>query len=122
MAVFAGLALVLAAAGIFSVISWTVTQSTHEIGIRMALGATPGNVLRAVMRRSMLAAMGGAVLGLGGAAALTNVLKSQLFGISATDTLTFVVAPLVLAVVAWLAAYVPARKATRIDPMSALRA
>jgi putative ABC transport system permease protein len=122
LAVFAGLALVLAAAGIFSVISWTVTQTTHEIGIRMALGASPGNVLRTVMRRAMLAALAGAALGLAGAAALTNVLKSQLYGISATDPLTFTLAPLVLAAVALLAAYIPARRATRIDPMSALRA
>jgi putative ABC transport system permease protein len=122
LAIFAGLALLLAAAGIFSVISWTVTQSTHEIGIRMALGATPGNVLRTVMRRAMLSAAVGAVLGLGGAAALTNILKSQLYGISATDPLTFTLAPVVLAAVAWLAAYVPARRATRIDPMAALRA
>jgi putative ABC transport system permease protein len=122
LAIFAGLALVLAAAGIFSVISWTVTQSTHEIGIRMALGATSGNVLRAVMLRAMLATLVGAVLGLGGAAALTNFLKSQLYGISATDPVTFALAAIVLAAVAWLAAYVPARRATRIDPMAALRA
>jgi putative ABC transport system permease protein len=122
LAVFAGLALLLAAAGIFSVISWTVTQTTHEIGIRMALGATSANVLRAVMRRAMLSAVGGALLGLGGAAALTSILKSQLYGISATDPLTFTLAPIVLAAVAWLAAYVPARRATRIDPMAALRA
>ena len=93
-----------------------------KIGIRMALGATPRAVMRAVMRRSMLAALGGAILGLGGAAALTNVLKAQLFGISATDPLTFALAAIVLAAVAWEAAYVPARRATRIDPMSALRA
>jgi putative ABC transport system permease protein len=122
LAVFAGLALLLAAAGIFSVISWTVTQSTHEIGIRMALGATPRNVRRTVMRRAILAAVGGAALGLGGAAALTNILKAQLYGISATDPLTFALAPVVLAAVAWLAAYVPARRAIRIDPMAALRA
>lgn len=122
LAVFAALALVLAAAGIFSVISWTVTQSTHEIGIRMALGAAPGDVLRAVMRQAMFAALGGAALGLAGAAALTHILKSQLYGVTATDPLTFSLAPAVLAVVAFIAAYVPARRATRIDPMSALRA
>jgi ABC-type antimicrobial peptide transport system permease subunit len=88
----------------------------------MALGATSANVLRAVMRRAMLSAVGGALLGLGGAAALTSILKSQLYGISATDPLTFTLAPIVLAAVAWLAAYVPARRATRIDPMAALRA
>jgi putative ABC transport system permease protein len=104
------------------VISWTVTQSTHEIGIRMALGAAPGDVLRGVMGRAMLAAVGGAALGLAGAAALTSVLKSQLYGVTATDPLTFTLAPIVLATVASIAAYVPARRATRIDPMAALRA
>ena len=122
LAVFAGLALVLAAAGIFSVISWTVTQSTHEDRDWYGPGRYTAELVRTVMRRSMLAALGGALLGLGGAAALTNVLKAQLFGISPTDPLTFAVAPIVLAAVAWVAAYIPARQATRIDPMSALRA
>jgi len=121
LAVFAALALLLAGAGIFSVISWTVIRSTHEIGIRMALGATPRHVRRALVGRSMLAAAAGALLGLGGAAGLTNLLRSELFGISAIDPLTFTLAPLVLAVVAFAAAYLPARKATHIDPMSALR-
>jgi putative ABC transport system permease protein len=88
----------------------------------MALGAAPGDVLRAVMRRAMLAALCGAALGLAGAAALTNILKSQLYGVTATDPVTFALAPIVLAAAALLAAYVPARRATRIDPMSALRA
>jgi putative ABC transport system permease protein len=121
LALFAGLALVLAAAGIFSVISWTVAQSTHEIGIRMALGATPRNVRRSVVLRPLVASACGALVGLAGAAVLTSLLKSELFGVTATDPRTFALAPLVFAVVAWFAAYLPARKATRIDPMSALR-
>ena len=122
LSVFAGLAVVLAAAGIASVISWTVTQNTHEIGIRMALGATPTQVVQAVMRRAMLATLGGTVLGLMGAAGLTRFLKAQLFGVSATDPLTFALAPVLLAAIAWLAAYIPARRATRVDPVCALRA
>ncbi|SPF39961.1 Macrolide transporter ATP-binding /permease protein [Candidatus Sulfopaludibacter sp. SbA4] len=121
LAIFAGLALVLAAAGIFSVISWTVSQSTHEIGIRMALGARPRDVLGALMGRAMFDVLAGAVVGLGGAAALTRLLKAQLYGVTATDPATFLAVPAVLAAVAWMAAYIPARRATLIDPMAALR-
>src|SRR5262249_19696097 len=78
LAIFAGLALLLAAAGISSVISWTVTQTTQEIGIRMALGASPGNVVRSVMRRAIMASLFGAAVGVAGAAALTRVLETQL--------------------------------------------
>jgi putative ABC transport system permease protein len=121
LSVFAGLALVLAAAGIFSVISWTVSQGTHEIGIRMALGARPWDVLRALISRAMFDVLIGAAGGLAGAAALTRILKTQLYGVTATDPVTFVMAPLVLAVVAAIAAYLPARRATAIDPTTALR-
>jgi putative ABC transport system permease protein len=121
LSVFAGLALLLAAAGIFSVISWTVSQATHEIGIRMALGATPRDVLRVTMGRAVLVAASGGVVGTAGALALTGFLKSQLYGVTATDPPTLAAALVVLGVVAWLAAYIPARRAMRVDPMTALR-
>jgi len=121
LAVFAALALLLAAAGIFSVISWTVNQGTREIGIRMALGATPGDVLRAAMRRALLGAGVGVVVGIVGAAALTKILAAQLYGVTATDPATFASVPLLLLAVAGVAAYLPARRATRVDPVSALR-
>lgn len=121
LVIFAGLALLLAGAGIFSVISWTVTQSTHEIGIRMALGAAPRNVLLEVMRVSMRATVGGAIVGVAGAAALTSLLKSQLYGVAATDPVTLILAAIVLSIAAPLAAWIPARRAARIDPVAAMR-
>ncbi|HXB68539.1 MAG TPA: ABC transporter permease [Candidatus Acidoferrales bacterium] len=122
LAIFAALALLLAAAGIFAVISCTVNQSTHEIGIRMALGATPAHVLRAMMRRAVVEAAVGAGFGLAIAAGLTGVLKSQLYGVTATDPLTFAAVPVLLTCVALAATYLPARRATRVDPLVALRA
>jgi putative ABC transport system permease protein len=121
LACFAGLALLLAAAGIFSVIAWTVSQSTHEIGIRMALGASSGHILRTAMARPLAGAAIGAAIGQGGAALLTRLLQGQLFGVTATDPLTFGLMPVVLLAVAWFAAWIPARRAARIDPMLALR-
>jgi len=121
LALFASLALLLAAAGIFSVISWTVNQRTHEIGIRMALGAEPGRLVRSMMRRALIETAAGSMLGLGGAAALTGILKRQLFGITATDPATFAAAAVLLAAVATLAAYLPARHAAHLDPLIALR-
>jgi putative ABC transport system permease protein len=121
MAVFAGLALLLAAAGIFSVIAWTVRQSTREIGIRMALGASPQDVLVASMRRALLGTLVGAALGLAGAVPLTKMLKAQLFGVTEHDPAIFMLVPLLLMGVAALAAYLPARRATRVDPVEALR-
>jgi putative ABC transport system permease protein len=118
---FAALALVLAAAGIFSVIAWTVNQSTHEIGIRMALGAAPRDILRTAMGQPFAGAAVGAVVGLGGAGLLTKLLASQLYGVTPTDPLIFAATPVVLLAVAWVAAYVPARRAARVDPMVALR-
>ncbi len=121
VAIFAGLALVMAAAGLYALISYGVVRRTHELGVRIALGADTGQVLRLVVGRGAVLALLGIVLGAGGAIATTRVLKSFLFEVTATDPVTFVVAALGLAVVALAASYLPARRATRVDPMVALR-
>lgn len=121
ISVFAALALLLAAVGIYGVMSYMVGQRTNEIGIRMALGAQPGNVLGMVIREGMLLAGAGVAIGIGGALALGRVLQSLLFEIKPTDPATFVVVAMVLLVVALAACYVPARRAMRIEPMEALR-
>jgi len=120
LAIVGGLALVLAAAGIFSVLSWTVNQRRHEIAIRVALGATSGKVIGAIMGRAVVEATVGAVAGLGGAWALSGILKAQLYHVAPTDAVTFVGAPLVLVGVAAVAAWLPARRASRMDPAGAL--
>jgi putative ABC transport system permease protein len=118
---FALLALSLAAVGLYGVMAYTVSQSTREVGIRMALGAQVGDVLKLVMRQGLALALAGIAAGLAGAFALTRLMSTLLFEVSATDPVTFVSISLLLVVVALLACWVPARRATRIDPLYALR-
>ena len=121
LSVFAALALALALVGIYGVISYTVTQGTREIGIRMALGAQSRDVLKLVIGQGLVLVLIGISIGVGAALALTRLMASLLFGVSATDSLTFVSIAFLLAVVALIACCVPARRAVRVDPMIALR-
>ena len=121
LGLFAGLALILAAVGIYSVIAYSVAQRTHEIGIRMALGANWRDVVGLVLREGASMALGGVIAGLAGAWGLTRFLASLLYGVHPTDPLTFLAVPVLLILVALLACYIPARRAARVDPMKALR-
>jgi ABC-type antimicrobial peptide transport system permease subunit len=121
LSIFAMVALVLAAIGIYGLMAYAVQQRTQELGIRMALGANRSNVLRLVMAQGMKLAVSGVVLGLALAWGLTRLIASLLFGVTAADPMTFGMVAAILAAVALAAAYVPARRATTIDPLIALR-
>jgi ABC-type antimicrobial peptide transport system permease subunit len=118
---FAGLALLLASLGIYGVLSFFVAQQTAEIGVRMALGAQRTNIMGLVLRRGMFWTLIGVVVGVVAAFGLVRLMRSLLFEVSASDPVTFVVAPIGLFVVAFLACYLPARRATKVDPLVALR-
>jgi len=121
LATFAAVALVLAAVGIYGVISYAVSRRTHEIGVRMALGATPRNVVRLIIGQGMRVVMAGVVAGLIGALLVTRLMTNVVYGVRVTDPLTYGAVALLLTVVALLASYIPARRATRIDPLTSMR-
>ncbi len=121
MTVFAVLALSLAAVGIYGLMSYSVEQRTQEIGIRMALGANQGRIMRLILGQSMILAAIGTVVGLVAAFFVTRLLAGLLFGMKSTSPLTYSAVVVILAAVALFAAFVPARRATRVDPMLALR-
>ena len=121
MGLFGGLAMLLSAVGIYGLLSQTVTQRTQEMGIRIALGAQVSDVLKLVLRQGMLLALAGEAIGLVGAFILTRLIRGLLFGVTPNDATTFIVVAGVLAVVALLACYIPARRATKVDPLVALR-
>jgi putative ABC transport system permease protein len=121
MSIFAGLALVLAIVGIYGVMSYAVTQRTHEIGIRMAIGAQPRDVFRMILGHGMFLTAVGLVAGLLGAFALTRLMATMLFGVGPTDPATFAGVALLLAAVALIACYIPGKRATKVDPVNSLR-
>ena len=118
---FALLAVLLSAVGIYGIVSYSVTQRTHEIGIRMALGARTGNVLSLIMKNGLTLVLTGIAIGIAGALALTRFLTTLLFGVTPTDSVTFVVVAIIFFVIALIASLIPALRATRVDPLEALR-
>jgi putative ABC transport system permease protein len=120
-AAFALLAVVLGAVGIYGIVSYSVTQRTHEIGIRMALGARAGNVLSLILKNGITLVLTGIVIGIAGALALTRFLTTLLFGVTPTDSVTFVVVAVMFFAIAMIASLIPALRATRVDPLVALR-
>ena len=122
LAIFGGVALALAAVGTYGVMSYTVAERTHEMGIRMALGAKAGSVVKLVLVQGLKVAALGLALGLAGALVLTKLMSSILYGVSNTDVMTFVSVPALLALVSVVACWIPARRATRVDPIEVLRA
>jgi putative ABC transport system permease protein len=118
---FAGVGLFLSVIGIYGVMSYSVARRTHEIGVRMALGAERSDVFKLVIKKGLILIVVGLAIGAGGALAVTRVLRSLLFGVTPTDPMTFVAVSLLLMVVGLGACYIPARRATKIDPMVALR-
>jgi ABC-type antimicrobial peptide transport system permease subunit len=121
LALFAGFALVLAAIGIYGVMAYLVNQGTREIGIRMALGATQPTVVRLVVKQGMTLALTGVAIGMVAAFAFGHLVSGLLYGVKPTDPLTFILVAVLLTIVALIASYIPARRATRIDPMVCLR-
>jgi len=121
LAAFSVLALLLASIGIYGVLAYFVTQHTNEIGVRLALGATPRNILLMIVKRGMGLTLLGISIGLAASFALTRLMTSLLFEVKAVDPLTFLFVPLLLAVAALLACSIPARRAMKVDPLVALR-
>jgi predicted permease len=121
LSLFAALALILSAVGIFGLLQYSITQRTHEIGIRMALGAGPADILRLVLGQGAKLALTGIAIGIGIALSVSRVLASSLYGVTATDPMTFVAVAILLGAVAVIASYLPARRAARLDPLVALR-
>jgi putative ABC transport system permease protein len=121
LASFAGVALVLAAVGVYGVMSYTVSRRTHEIGVRLALGAAPRSIVSMIVREGMVVASIGGVVGVAGALALTRSMSSILYGVRPSDPLTFVTVAVILMIAALLATYIPARQAASTDPLRALR-
>ena len=118
---FALLALVLGSIGIYGIVSYAVTQRTQEIGVRMALGARAGDILHLILKHGVVLVLSGVVIGIAGAFALTRFLASLLFGVTPTDTLTFVIVSVIFFLIAMIASFIPARRATKVDPLVALR-
>ncbi len=118
---FGLLALLLASIGLYGTMAYSVTRKTHEIGIRLALGAGPRNVLRMVISQGLRLTFAGVVIGIVAALAATRLISTMIYGVTASDPVTFAAVTVLLVAVAFIACYIPARKATRVDPLVALR-